>query len=229
MIRLKKIRTKEDLIGLVLELGFLPFFTNEVPGYSIEENVSPSAWYGGDWEGRISWPVWEWKGELAFERTLVYGKFTRGRAAFVSPELFPDLANYRRDGYDFDARFDDGLAPRKDKEIMDYLLKNGPTLSKGLKAALGYGKGGQTGFETVITRLQMQCYVEPVNFEYQKAKDGKEYGWGVARYGLVDLWYGGLGRAAYGRTPQESFERVVAHLSEKLPEADPKALRKLLK
>ena len=52
MIRLKTIRTKEDLVGLVRELGFLPFFTNEVPGFSIEENVSPSAWYGGDREGR---------------------------------------------------------------------------------------------------------------------------------------------------------------------------------
>ena len=229
MIRLQTIRTKEDLIGLTEELGFLPFFTNEVPGFSIEENVAPSAWYGGEWTGRINWPVWEWKGELAFSRTLVYGKFFRGRAGFISPEWFPDLANYRRDGYDFDARFDDGLAPRKDKEIMDYLLKNGPTLSKGLKAALGYGKGGQTGFETVITRLQMQCYAEPVNFEYQKAKDGSVYGWGVARYGLADQWYGDLGRAAYARTPQESLERILAHLSEKLPEADPKALRKLLK
>ena len=229
MIRLKKIHTKEDLIALTEELGFLPFFTNEVPGFSIEENVSPSAWYGGDWTGQINWPVWEWKGELAFARTLVYGKFFRGRAGFVSPEWFPDLANYRRDGYDFDARFDDGLAPRKDKEIMDYLLKNGPTLSKGLKAALGYGKGGQTGFETVITRLQMQCYAEPVNFEYQKAKDGSTYGWGVARYGLVDQWYGELGRAAYGRTPQESFDRILSHLTEKLPGADPKELRKLLK
>lgn len=229
MIRLKTIRTKEDLIGLVRELGFLPFFTNEVPGFSIEENVSPSAWYGGDWTGRINWPVWEWKGELAFERVAVYGKFFRGRAGFVSPEWFPDLANYRRDGYDFDARFDDGLAPRKDKEIMDYLEKNGPTLSKGLKAALGYGKGGQTGFETVITRLQMQCYAEPVNFEYQKAKDGSVYGWGVARYGIADRWFDGLGRAAYGRTPKESFERILTHLSEKLPGADPEALRKLLK
>ena len=229
MIRLKTIRTKEDLIGIVSELGFLPFFTNEVPGFSIEENVASSAWYGGDWEGRINWPVWEWKGELAADRVLVYGKFFRGRAGFVSPEWFPDLSNYRRDGYDFDARFDDGLAPRKDKEIVDYLAKNGPTLSKGLKAALGYGKGGQTGFETVITRLQMQCYVEPVNFEYQKAKDGKEYGWGVARYGLSDQWYDGLGREAYERAPKESFERILAQLEKKLPGADPKELKKLLK
>lgn len=217
------IETKQDLIDAVGALGFLPLFTNSIHGFSVEEHVSPRAWFS-DEPG-----VWEWKGPVIREAGCAYGKFFEKKAAFVSAAWFPDFANYRRDGYDFDARFDDGLAPRKDKEIVDYLTKNGPTLSKGLKAALGYGKGGQTGFETVITRLQMQCYVEPVNFEYQKTKDGKEYGWGVARYGLVDPWYGGLGRAAYRRTPGESFERVIAHLSGKLPEADPKALRKLLK
>ncbi len=29
---------------------------------------------------------------------------------YVSAKWFPDFANYRRDGYDFDARFEDGLA-----------------------------------------------------------------------------------------------------------------------
>ncbi len=75
----------------------------------------------------------------------------------------------------------------------------------------------------------MQCYVEPVNFEYQSTKDGKTYGWGVARYGLADRWYGDLGRQAYGRSPKESQDRILAHLVGKLPEADPKALEKLLK
>lgn len=34
-----------------------------------------------------------------------------------------------RDGYDFDARYDDGLASRKDKDIFDTVLEHGALLS----------------------------------------------------------------------------------------------------
>ena len=48
-------------------------------------------------------------------KELVYGKFFEKKAGFISLKLWPDFCNYRRDGYDFDARSDDGLAPYKDK------------------------------------------------------------------------------------------------------------------
>ena len=35
------IRTIEDLENAVTELGFLPFFENSLPGFSIEEHVDP--------------------------------------------------------------------------------------------------------------------------------------------------------------------------------------------
>lgn len=37
----------------------------------------------------------------------------------MSREWIPDFANFRRDGYDFDARWDDGLASYKDKELYE--------------------------------------------------------------------------------------------------------------
>ncbi|MBR6360734.1 MAG: hypothetical protein IKS04_02985, partial [Clostridia bacterium] len=99
------IETKQDLIDAVHEFGFVPLFANSIPGFSVQENVSPRAWFSGE-EG-----VWEWKGPVIRETGCGYGKFFENKAVFVSPEFFPDFANYRRDGYDFDARYDDGLAP----------------------------------------------------------------------------------------------------------------------
>ena len=81
---MKLVRTKEDLISLVNEIGFLPFFENKVTGWSLEEHIAPQAWYGGEWTGKINWPAWEWKGEVAKDRQLVYGKFFAGKAGFVS-------------------------------------------------------------------------------------------------------------------------------------------------
>ena len=39
----------------------------------------------------------------------LYGKLFNKKAGFVSREWIPDFANFRRDGYDFDARWDDGF------------------------------------------------------------------------------------------------------------------------
>ena len=38
-------------------------------------------------------------------------------------DWLPYFANYRRLGYDFDARWEDGLANRREKKIMDYYIQ----------------------------------------------------------------------------------------------------------
>ena len=112
------ITTQSDLENAVTELGFLPFFRNSIPGFSIEEHVSYDAWYYAEGD----WKAWEWKGPVINNLHCGYGKFFEKKAAYISPEWFPDFANYRRDGYDFDARYEDELAYYKDKRL--YILHN---------------------------------------------------------------------------------------------------------
>ena len=76
----------------------------------------------------------------------------------------------------------------------------------------------------------MQTYVIPVNFEYSKRKNGEEYGWGVARYGIMeDYWGEDLCTSEYRTDPQESFEKIVRHVAGILPDVDEAEIRKLLK
>ena len=207
---------KDDLAAMIQQIGILPFFTNSVPGWSVEEHIDPAVWFT-DQEG-----PWEWKGQLASERTCVYGKFIRNKAAFISPECFPDLANWRRDGYDWEGWVDDDRAPHKDRLLMQYLETHPYVLSKTAKRECGFSKG----YDTVLTRLQMQTYVITADFQYSMTKDGKPYGWGNAVLDLPERWLGDL---SLKRKPQESFERMVKHLTAIMPEADENALRKELK
>ena len=133
------IKTKQDLLDAVDRLGFLPLFENSIPGFSVEENVDPTAWFGSE-EG-----VWEWKGPVIRETGCAYGKFLEKKAVFVSREWFPDFANYRRDGYNFDARYEDGLAPFRDKELYDLLDETAPIMTGDLRDKGGYRKGGKKG------------------------------------------------------------------------------------
>ncbi|MCD8379773.1 MAG: hypothetical protein LUC95_05555 [Lachnospiraceae bacterium] len=218
------IKTKEDLINAVHRVGFLPLFRNSLPGFSVEDHVDPSVWFT-DEPG-----VWEWKGPAIQEAGCAYGKFFENKAAFISAEWFPDFANYRRDGYDFDARFDDELASYKDKQLFDLLDARAPVLSKTLKRDGNYKKGGATGFDTSINRLQAQGYVLISNFVYLQDRHGKEYGWGVAEYSTPEKFFGdAFTSAVYQREPAESYQRMLDYFHEILPDVSDKALRKFFR
>lgn len=218
------IRTKDNLINAVQQMGILPLFQNSLSGFSVEEHVAPSAWFS-DEPG-----VWEWKGPVIQEAGCAYGKFFEKKAAFISTEWFPDFANYRRDGYDFDARFDDGLASYKDKQLFDLVDARAPVLSKTVKQEGNYRKGGTTGFDTSMNRLQAQGYVVISNFVYMKDRYGKEYGWGVAEYSTPEKLFGeAFTNVVYQRQPEESFQRILEHLHTILPDVSDKSLRSFLK
>lgn len=225
------VQTFDDLASAVERFGFVPLFMNSIPGFSVEEHVAKEAWFSAE-EG-----VWEWKGPVIRTAGCAYGKFFERKACFVSREWFLDLANYRRDGYDFDARFDDELASYRDKELYDVLESRVPILSTDLKEVGGYRKGGKggtaggkKGFDTIMNRLQEQGYALISDFVYLKDKNGNRYGWGVAEYSTPEAFFGPEFRASvYRRTPEESYARLVAHFKELLPDAGEEAIKKFLK
>lgn len=221
------IHSKSDLIELINEYGFLPFFENSIEGFSIEEHITPDCWWHSD---TGEWSAWEWKGPVIRETGCAYGKFFEKKACYISPEWFADFANYRRDGYDFDARFDDGLAAYRDKRLYDLVADNAPIISKKLKELGNYKKGGEKGFDTVMNRLQAQCYVTISDFVYMKNKKGEPYGWGVAEYSTPEVFMGsGFKDRVYGRTPEESYERILGHFCGLFPNTDIEHIKKFIR
>ena len=217
------IRTKQDLKDAVERLGFLPFFANSLPGLSVEEHTAPELWFSDD-EG-----PWEWKGPVIRESKCAYGKFFEKKAAFISGKWFCDFANFRRDGYDFDVLYDDGKASYRDKELFELLDGEAPVLSKALKRKGNYIKGGKKGFETMITRLQSECYVLISDFVYAKDRYGQEYGWGIAQYSTPEKFMGkSFAETVYKRTPKESYQRILEHLKSLMPDIEQKRIEKFL-
>ena len=114
------IHTPEELIQTVDAIGFLPLFRNSVPGFSVEERTQAAGWWTGDERA----DPWEWRRVLADSGKVAYGKFFDRKAGFVSLEWLPDFINWRRNGYDFDALWEDEKASYRQKKIMD-LFANG--------------------------------------------------------------------------------------------------------
>ena len=226
------VRTKQDLEDAIGEYGIVPYFRCSIPGFSLEEHCPPRVLFSDGEED-----TWAWKGPVIRETGCAYGKFFEKKAAYVSRELFPDLANYRRDGYDFDARYDDGLARFQDKQLYDLLEERAPVLSKELRLAGGYaysGRGqsaeGRKGFDASIARLQEQCYVIISDFVYTLDKQGRPRGWGVAEYTTPERFWGERFRErVYAREPEESRARLLEHLARLFPQAGEAALTRFLR
>ena len=226
------VQTKQDLEDAIGEYGIVPYFRCSIPGFSLEEHCPPRVLFSDGEED-----TWAWKGPVIRETGCAYGKFFEKKAAYVSRELFPDLANYRRDGYDFDARYDDGLARFQDKQLFDLLEERAPVLSKELRLAGGYAYGGRgqsaegrKGFDASIARLQEQCYVIISDFVYTLDKQGRPRGWGVAEYTTPERFWGERFRErVYAREPEESRARLLEHLARLFPQAGEAALTRFLR
>ena len=91
---LRPILCVTDLKELVDDLGFLPFFSSDIEGFSIDAATPLSVW-----EENLGLGPWLWRDEIAQDKSCVYGKFFQKKTGYVSSEWFPHFANYRRDGY----------------------------------------------------------------------------------------------------------------------------------
>lgn len=226
------IRTKADLIEAIDRLGIVPFFANDIPGFSIEENIAPEAYFS-DQPG-----VWEWKGEVIQEARCAYGKFFNKKAAFVRKDLYYDLANYRRDGYDFDARVADGLANYNEEFLYGIITSRHSMTSKTAKALGGYVKPREKGkdawiprkgFDTTVSALQMKGYIVIIDFDYEVDRKGEFYGWGIARYSTPEQFFGKpFMRNVYKRTPEDSYRRLYRRIRKINPEAPKELIERFL-
>jgi len=239
-MNLPKIIDAEQLEKLIMQMGFLPFFKNDILNFSIEEFTPQKLWFSSLRDG-----PWEWKGPVIRNGNCVYGKLFCQKAGYVSKSFYPDLLNYRRSMYH---------PTRDEKIIYEMLLQQESLLSKELKQFCGYTKPHtpyqtplnkflakqeiciirpeikhRESFETAITRLQMSCFVVVADFEYRYDHQGNPYGWGIARYTTPEALYGKETFAhALSHTPDESKQLLLQHLQKLLPKALPRQLFKLI-
>ncbi len=220
------IHSPSELEDMVEQYGFLPYFKCRIPGFSAEEYCSPDSWWSGDPDR----DPWEWRSIVAQRGRVAYAKLFENKAGFVSREWYPILAAYRRDGYDFDSRWDDGLATRREKLIMDVLESGESIPTFELKRLAGFGGDGEKGYESVLTRLMMKTYVTIRDFRRRRNRQGEEYGWAVSVYSTPEALFGReLVTSAYHLEAAEAAEKLAARVAELCPAAEKKDILRLLK
>jgi len=213
------IHTSEEMEVYILQVGFLPLFANEVPGFSVEEHTAPESWWTDDEET----DPWEWRRTITRRGKVVYGKFFDNKAGFISIGWLSAFANYRRDGYDFDARWEDERANIRQKKIMDLFMEpheDNELFSPEIKAQAGFSKGGEKNFEGTLTSLEMMLYLVCKDFQQRTNKKGQSYGWSIAVLCTPEHVFGReLITLDYKKDPSDSLAQIVQRVKKFFPEA----------
>ena len=220
-----RLKTWQDLVSWVDEVGFLPLFQNEAAGFSVEEHTASLSW----WTGDERHDPWEWRRLIARSGRVAYGKFFGKKAGFISKAWFPHFANWRRDGYDFDSLWDEELASLRQKRIMDQFEGHKELFSFELKRLAGFGKGGEKNFEGTVTDLQMRSYLLIRDFRQRTNKKGQPYGWHISVYTTPEaLWGYDYIASAYSIDPAQSRQLIYQQVKKHFPQASETALAAVL-
>ncbi len=219
-----------DMEQLISSHGFMPFFDNAIPGFSIWEHTPPELRFSDEVDG-----PWEWKGPVILDGGYAYGKLLEAKAMYVTMEWFPHLANWRRSR---------ATITSQEQAVLDTIAQHHSLLTGQLRKLCGYSRAHQhresnpllresdrltrkiakkpkprvEGLETCLTHLQMNTYIIIADFEYKVDKRGQRYGWGVARYCTPEDFFGPE-TLLTGCAPEQSRRLLEQHLSQVLPTA----------
>lgn len=219
----------------------MPFFKNQVEGFSIEE-IMPDDLLFGEHGFADEYGAWQWKGPIISHWESAYGKFFACKAGFVSLKWLPDFMNMRRKQYPL-SKF-----PAASKHILTTLQEHESMLSKQLRTASGFtsssrkrtfnpenpdkpivNRFNRSSFDSLVAQLEMGTYICIADFEYSISKKGKPYGWGIARYCTPEAMYEmDYKQLCEGRTPKQSRERILKHLKTLFPDATDKQWEKVI-
>lgn len=228
------ISTKQQLEQAALSYGLLPFFSNNIPGFSVEEMAAPGMLFGGSGD---DYGCWEWKGPVIQEMTVAYGKFFRRKAGFVALGLYPDFINYRRNACPLEAdsleatlleiiNARESATSAQLREIV-FGRPAGKRRADDLVESRDYVRPRRQALEAPLQKLQMGGRLLIADFQYKHTRQGGRYGWGEAVYTTPEIWFGEeITRC--DRTPGESFDILVDYLVARLPQTDRHRIVKLL-
>lgn len=211
-----------ELIACIQEIGFLPLLESGIQGYAAESMMAEECRFTQFEDGTWEWPLWQWKGSVVRDGGCVYGKFFAGKAGFISSQWWPDFYNWRRSRKP---------VPEEDSIenlILATLREHGSMITRELRAACDFmGKNMRSKFDAYVGRLQMGAYIVTEDFVYPVDRHGREYGFG---WSLLTTPERLLGHEACRceRTPEESFQSMVEHLSRLLPHASERQIRRIL-
>ncbi len=178
-VRTPVVQDAEGMLRLIKAYQLIPFFSNPIPGFSVEEHTRPELWFTEENLG-----PWDWKIACIQSGDIAYGKFLwGGKAAFATVDAYREIINWRRSLPKY--------KPTSDQQkVLDYMEEHGSVSVPEVRKLLGVPKAAA---DALLARIQMQTHIITGD---------------IARvYRGADLKYSGWQRCSFC-SPEALFEEM---------------------
>ncbi len=180
------LRTYDQFVARVNELGFFSFYGRFLPGFPmLQTETTEEQWHTGDRET----DPWQWKDRAAEEQQLAFGCVLGGHKGFISKRLYPLFYAACRPTLNMEERYARGEISQATWQLYK-LFAGGAVLSTAeIRQALGVTKKeGASQVDTALRELQKEFSITVCGNRRKVSQDGREYGWPSNTYCRVADW-----------------------------------------
>ncbi len=223
-VRTPVVSSAEGMLNLIHEYQLIPFFTNLVPGFSVEEHTPPELWFTEESLG-----PWDWKIDCIQDGDIAYGKFLLGgKAAFATVDVYRELMNWRRSLPKY--------RPTADQQkVLDYMEGQGSISVPEIRKLMGITKSAA---DALLARIQMQTrIITGVITRIYRGADLQYSGWQRSTFCSPEALFEGIELPIPGYvprtlksslTPEQSLEFLKETIRKVCGDIPDKVLMKIL-
>lgn len=180
------LKTYDEFIARVNELGFLPFHGKFPQGFPmLQSETTEEQWH----TGIDATDPWRWKDRAAEERELAFGCILGGQKGFIAKRLYPLFYIACQPSRSMEERYARGELSQTTWQLHK-LFAGGSVLSTAeIRTALGVTKkGGASQVDTAMKELQKEFIITVCGNRRKVSSEGREYGWPANTYCRVTDW-----------------------------------------
>lgn len=220
-----KIKTYDEMVEYINQIGFLPLSKNSIGYISLEELTPAYSWHTGD-----EYDPWTWKDKVAFEKKAAYAKIFNKKPLFVSLKWYPYFLAVYKKPETVRERYESGTVSNMALRIYELLESNGPLNTHDIKRLLGIRtKEDLNKYEKSIVELQESMDITVYGASKRVNKLGQPYGWLISEYTTIEQWMGKEvlnGISMISRS--EAINKLISKVKEIVPQATENQVLKFL-
>lgn len=219
-----KVKTYEEAIKVIEEIGLLPL-APLIPGFpSLHSITSPDSWHSD-----TEFDPWIWRTKFPADGIVGYGKFMKKKSILVSRKLLPYVKNVLGYTESVEDRYFDGMVSKEALTIYKLIQQEEGIDTRVLRKKTGLTHKDQKKlFENALLELQGTIDIVISGIQEKKNIEGEKNGWNSTAFETYDSWTSKNKIERIDMKKEEAKDYLLDHFIKVSSEESVKTLRKIL-
>jgi hypothetical protein len=219
-----KIKTYEEAIQVIEELGFLPLASLVTDFPALNTITAPESWHSD-----TEYDPWIWRTRFSVDGVAGYGKFMKKKSILISREFMPYFKAVFGHNETLESRYQKGHVSREALNLYRIISEEGVIDSRELRTRAGLrDKEHKKVFDHALLELQGTMDIVISGIKEKRNAEGDKNGWSSTSFETYDSWASRNQIKAMAVNKEKAREYLMNHFYKVANEKAVKKLEKLL-